>query len=631
MRIRRPTGTSDRLGGGLLMALLCAGVLPPATAHAQDPSAHVRLEPHDVAIGEEFRLIVEVRGASRVERVVIPELFDFAYCINPYDPAVEVKVGDAESGAAANSVSLSYVFVPTRVGFFEMRPFRITADGRSLETDAIAVRVTGGPDPVVTARVEPTVVNVGDEFELIAEVLGSESMFLEFVVPDVFDFAEPGGGGGSESRQRWRMRALEPGEWVIPPVRVVDQDRSYESEPISIVVTDEPMAVGAEATLQSEAIWVGGEFTLSLNITGVHELDEDPAIPETDGFAELVEVERPWRFIANTEKTISYNYRFRAVQAGSFEIGRMRILADGREIESDPVSLVVDQVPTSGADPPRGLMLVGALSKTRAYVGEVVIVEYSIQNQDSWPSIGSLPRMGTVSWPAFDGLEVLSLDARRVSIEDVQDRSFRPIFGRQMVVVPREAGMVDIAPATIEYRVEDWRDDWDRAPEDGPARVSTSYILTSEPLSLEVVPLPVDGRPASFRRHVGTLAAASRVDRNRAEVGETVTLRVKVSVTGNVDALAAPEIDFPSGFAVSEAEIVTVLPDRYETPRGDVEYIYRLTAVNPGSYRIPAVEMSYFDPEPEAYGTARGQSYTITVTAAGREARRQPRRDWQDG
>ncbi|MXX33658.1 MAG: protein BatD [Gemmatimonadetes bacterium] len=620
VRIRRSPGMSGRLGGGLLMALLSAGLFPHAAAHAQDPSAHVRLEPHDVVIGEEFRLIVEVRGASRVERVIIPELFDFAYCINPYDPAVEVKVGDAESGAAANSVSLSYVFMPTRVGFFEMRPFRITADGRSLETDAFAVRVSGGADPVVTARIEPPVVNMGDEFTLIAEVVGSESMFLEFVAPDVFDFAEAGVGGGSSSTQRWRMRALEPGEWVIPPVRVVDQDRSYESEPLSIMITDEPIEIGAEATLQSEVIWVGGEFTLRLAITGVHELDEDPAIPETDGFAELLEVERPWLFIVNTEKTTSYSYRYRAAQAGSFEIGGIRILADGREFESDPVSLVIDEAPTGEADPPDGLVLVGALGKTRAYVGEPVVVEYSVQNLGSWPSISSSAQIGTMSWPTFEDFEVLSLNARRVSVQQVQDRSFRRSFSRRMVVVPLEAGTADIGVAAVEYKVVERRDDWRRAPEDGLARDSTSYILTSEPLSLEVVPLPLEGRPASFRGHVGTLAVASRVDRNRAEVGETVTLRVKVSVTGNVDALAAPEIDFPSGVAVSEPEIVTVLPDRYDTPHGDVEYIYRLAAVNPGTYRIPAVEMSYFDPESEAYGTARGRSYTITVTASGRDA-----------
>ncbi len=617
-RIRRFQGTSGRLGGILLVALLSAGLVPSPAAHGQDPSAHVRLEPHDVVIGEEFRLVVEVRGASRVERVVIPELFDFAYCINPYDPAVEVKVGDAESGAAANSVSLSYVFVPTRVGFFEMRPFRITADGRSLETDAIAVRVSGGTDPVVTARVEPPEVNVGDEFELTVEVLGSESLSLEFVAPDVFDFAESGGGGGSESRRTWRMRALEPGEWVIPPVRVLDQDRSYESEPVAIVITDEPIEIGAEATVQSEAIWVGSEFTLRLEVTGVHELDEDPTIPETDGFAELLEADGPGRFIVNTEKRISYTYRFRAAQAGSFEIGRMRILADGREYESEPVSLVIDQVPTGEADPPEGLVLVGSLSKTRAYIGEPVVVEYSVQKLGAWPSIGSLPRIGTKAWPSFGGFEVLNLAGWRV--EDLQDPSL-PSPGRSMVVVPREVGTIDIGAATIEYRIEDWRDSWDRAPPDEPSRVSTSYILTSEPLSLEAVPLPVEGRPGSFRGHVGTLAVASRVDRTRAEVGETVTFRVKVSAVGNVDALPAPEIDFPSGFAVSEPEIVTVLPDRYVTPRGDREYIYRLTAISPGTYRIPAVEMSFFDAETESYGTARGHPFTITVVPAGREGR----------
>ena len=36
---------------------------------------------------------------------------------------------------------------------------------------------------------------------------------------------------------------------------------------------------------------------------------------------------------------------------------------------------------------------------------------------------------------------------------------------------------------------------------------------------------------------------------------------------------------------------------------------------------IPAVEMSYFDPETESYGRTRTHPFTITVVPAGAEAR----------
>jgi len=151
------------------VVLLAMTVTPNAPAQAQEPTVEAYLDPPEVAIGEQFRLVVEVKGARTVESVVIPEFFDFAYCINPYDPDVHVTVGDAEAGAEANTVTLSYVFVASQKGFFEMRPFRVTTDGRTLETESLAVLV-GGSDVRVEARVEPHQVNVGDEFELVAEV-----------------------------------------------------------------------------------------------------------------------------------------------------------------------------------------------------------------------------------------------------------------------------------------------------------------------------------------------------------------------------------------------------------------------------------------------------------------------------
>lgn len=605
------------------VTLLLSAAAFSAEIRAQEPTVEAYLDPPEVAIGEQFRLVVEVNGARSVESVVLPEFFDFAQCINPYDPFVGVKVGDAEAGAAANTVTLSYVFFATQAGFFEMRPFRITADGRTMETEALALLV-GTSEVTVEARVEPTEVRVGDEFELSVEVFGSKSEFFEFVAPDFFDFAESNGGcHGLGRRFRCRMLARTPGEYVIPPIQVIDQGKTFESEPVTLVITDEPPRVELRTGLMSGSIWVGGEFTFRFEVLGTHELDEEPGVPETGGFAELVQGGRPMLTGGSGGDRMSYDYRFRALQPGRFDIGPLRIVADGRTFESDPVSVTVGEVPAGDSDPPDDLSLTGVPSRTRAYVGQPVVVTFSAaRNEDN-----GLLLWGTRSWPTSEDFDVL-------------DRGYLP---GKMALQPRRPGQLEVGAATVEARIQNpWESGlWD----DDPLRQArrrgigeattysyssathwldsefTSHILTSDPFTLEVLPLPDQGRPDSFRGHVGTLEVSSRLTGTRVVVGKSVTLEVKVSVEGHVEGLANPEIDFPRGFEVSEPEVDTESPNRGDFLSGTRTYTYRLTAVTPGTYVIPAVEMSYFDAESESYGTARGHAFTVTVSAGaeGRE------------
>ena len=600
-----------------MMVLLAMIVAPNTPAQAQTPVVEAYIDPPEVAIGEEFRLVVEVRGARTVESVVIPEFFDFAYCINPYDPDVHVTVGDAEAGFEANTVTLSYVFVASKRGFFEMRPFRVTADGRTLETEALAVLV-GSSDVRVEARAEPPQVNSGDEFELLAEVFGLEAEFPEFVAPDLFDVAERHGFCQSSGRRfRCTLRARAAGEFTIPPVRVVDQGSTYESNPVTLVVIDEPPQLDVQTVLGSQSIWVGGEFTFGLEVAGTHELDEEPALPEMGGFAEFVGSDEPMIWWSDGVEEIRYSYRFRATRPGRFEIAPMQIVADGRTVRTDAVSVVVDPVPTGEAEPPDHLLLTGVAAKARAYVGEPVVVTYTVAHDErhSWP------RIGTKSWPAFDDFDVVEhLGYRRQERTGTSDRvQVERITADRLALFPLRPGRFDVGAATVEARVEKPWDMWTGLEEFG--RELVSHVLTSDPFAIEVLPLPGSGRPDSFRGHVGTLEATSRLNGTRIGVSETVTLEVKVAVDGYVEGLRYPEIDFPVGFAVSEPEIDTVLAEYNYKLRGTRTYTWHLTATTPGTFVIPAVEMSYFDPETESYGTTRTHPFTVTVAPAGAEAR----------
>lgn len=603
---REAPGRARRVSAVWIFLVLVA----TAGARGQEPAVKAYADPPEVAVGEQFRPVVEVVGAEEVENVTAPERFDFVRGANPPEPAVTVRVAGEGTGDSGNAFALTYVLVASEPGFFEVGPFRITADGRRLETEPVAVLVgrQSFSDVVVKARVEPSVIHMGDDFRLTAEIFGSRSWTHEFIPPDVFDVSGriSRSGAQTETSTSWRLEADEAGEFIIPPVQVVAGEQTYESEPLTLVIR--PPRVEVETKLEARSIWVGGEFDFEVRVRGVSELDEEPTVPGADAFTELLDVEK-WSH-DDREGLVLRGYRFRALRAGTFEIGPVRIVADGQAHESRRISLVVDEVPR-GDEEPRGDPLLQVLpGKTRAYVNEPVVVTYAV----AWEGSGTSWTIGTESWPSFEDLDVLEMSYAGFDREAVVDgrRYERSLVGR-FVLRPRRAGRLDLGAPTLEAR------SWDFMV---VGREETSVILTSDPQELEVLPLPDEGRPAPFRGHVGTLEAVSWVDRTRAEVGETIALQVEVAVEGVVEELPDPEIDFPRGLTMV----------RPESPfhrsgggavhlRGTRTYIYHLTATTPGTYVIPAVEMSYFDPATESYGTTRSHPFTIAVVPAGEEAR----------
>ena len=615
------------VGCALLPAIVTS--VSATAAWAQGPSARARVEPPEVNLGGEFRLVVDVSGVQRIDSVALPSLEGFATFAN-YRRLVTFGAvpGTAQAGQLGGSVTLTLLLSAIVPGSFEVGPFRITADGQSLETNPVTLLVGGpeGSELEVRARVNPSRVNVGDEFELSVEVRGAMSRGTEFIPPDVFDFAEYAGPArGSESRFDWEMRAVVPGEFEIPPVRVVIGGQTFESEPVRLVVTDEPRRVDVEATLRSQLIWVGGEFLLGLDISGVAELDEEPVLPDMSEFAELALGESPLPFTVRVvgPEAVQRAYRLRALAAGDFEIGPVRISADGRTFTTEPISLVIVDVPTGDADPPEDLFVTASADKLRAYVNEPVIVTYKVL---SGGDIRDQPAIGTMSWPALDGFDVSERTLPRFRREQtfIGDRGYQAIPLRRVLLLPRQEGQVDLGAATVEAQLRD-RGPFgiNRGPGGEPSGEpeTSSVILTSDPVTLEVLPLPAKGRPASFRGHVGELDVASWVNRNTVEIGDTVTLEVEVSAEGYMMGLPNPEIDFPAGFEVSEPRIRSAIPVNADGLRGTRTYIYQLVARAEGSYGIPAVEMSYFDAESASYGTSRTGSFTVTVVAVGGEAR----------
>ena len=553
----------------ILPLVLVAALGHAADAGAQELSARAYLDPPTVQAGQPYRLAVELSGVRDIGSVRVPIAPGLAsgddsrlwWFISVNGPEV--------NGLPPGSVLVTHSsFEAPSPGSYQIGPLRISVDGRTVQTDPVT---------------------------------------HEPVLPDMFAFAVPTGSSGE-----------------VPPVRVTLADAVFETEPVNLVITDEPSAVQVRATIESKLIWVGGEFALDLEVLGTDDLDEEPVLPETGDFAELLPESRqanPGRVrLSSGRPAATRSYRFRAVREGRFQVGRVRVAANGRTYVSEPVRVVINAFPFADADPPEGLVLMAISARQRAYVNEPVIVSFSLLSRGS--DLRSEPRTGTIEWPDFEGFRVAELSRRQRGREAqvyIDGHRYNTVPLRRVALFPSTGASGVIGQATLEAQLREPRGFGRARRSESPTY--TSVIVASDPVSLEVLPLPAEGRPASFRGHVGKLEVASWVNRTGGEVGDTVTLQVEVSVEGHMKGLPDPEIDFLTGFEVSGPQIRTAIPASSEGLDGRRTYIYRLVARAEGSYEIPAVEMSYFDAESESYGTSRGQPFVITVVPAGNGVR----------
>ena len=606
-------------------AALAAGQLS-----AQEPEVLAYLEPAEVEIGEPFRVIVEISGVKEVEDVFIPPVYALAGHRHERLLPFTTEIATPEPGQAGGLVTFAYSFVARAAGSVEIGPAMVTAGGRSFETELLTLVVKDPPNVTVRAWIEPAEVRVMEEFTVNVEVAGVEYLLELPEVPDLSDFAAGTSSGGGAATARFGFVALKSGTHEIDPISVKVGSNVYNTEPLTLVVDGGPRAIQAHASTNTEQAWVGGDFHLVVEVEGVEELDEPPSLPDMSDFAELLDDDTNGTTFSSSGGGFFEDYRFRALTPGDFEIGPVRIMAVGQTIMTEPILLTIAHPPEEPVVSSEDLRFIATADKLRAYVGEPVVVSYRMFSR-SW---GGIPggsnwdvQYDTLGLPLHEDFRVQKLDPHFGKRERVtlDSRLYGASGEDRAAFVPLAPGKRTIGPA--EFKVQIRRETQSlrrRLVEGGRARwmgTWTPMVLVTDPIAIEVLPLPAEGRPKSFGGYVGRVGLVAWVDRTDAAVGDTVTLHVELSSGTHSSLMPTPQIVFPDGFEVSEPEI------SHSNPRTDDEgsnstrlYVHRLIAKQEGTYQIPAFEVSYFDPVSESYGISRVGPFDLVVVSAAKGA-----------
>lgn len=397
-------------------------------------------------------------------------------------------------------------------------------------------------------------------------------------------------------------------------------------------------------TLSHKKVSAGQRFTLTYTVQN-YKMDK-LVLPKLDEFR-LVggPNEQTSTFILNGRPETSYmlSYDFVCDKPGTYTIPGATLKSGRKTYTSNSLKLQVTaggkQQPATGGgnrtqpdpivsfgggqpqpeesiteeDLKKNLSLEALINKTSIYPGEAVTVThnfYTLYRRFNFAG-GKFPEYRNAL--SIELAKRQDIDLRRVPY---RGKVYSMCTLSQILLIPQKPGKISINPASLAVTVEVVRRTGDAWVDLFGGMVTTELVgVSSNPLSLNVKEFPEAGKPLNFKGAVGQFALEVSLDKNTVWVNDALTLRVTLSGKGNLNLVDAPKLVFPSAFEAYSPTVSDKIKMHADSGiYGSKTFEYVLMPRDSGTYRLPAVQFSYFDPQTEKYNTITSDSLGVRVS-----------------
>ncbi len=133
------------------------------------------------------------------------------------------------------------------------------------------------------------------------------------------------------------------------------------------------------------------------------------------------------------------------------------------------------------------------------------------------------------------------------------------------------------------------------------------------PLNITVLPLPTEGKPADFSGMVGSYSFDANFDKTNLKVGEALTLSISIKGDGIPGTITDPKLpDFSDFRSVPPENSINkkIKGTKVITSKDIKVFLY---PKKKGTFEIPAITYSWFNPAKKKYETASAGPWTIEV------------------
>ncbi len=273
------------------------------------------------------------------------------------------------------------------------------------------------------------------------------------------------------------------------------------------------------------------------------------------------------------------------------------------------------QVRASGDAPSAGteVSMKILLNDREVYAGEPVTGTLKLYTRINLSGIQEL------KFPDFKGFlkeDIETPPLRSLENEVIDGVQYGTGVIQRFVLYPQVSGDLRIEPAEMTVLVQERtgaKDPFFDDPFFDSFFSSVSTVprkVTTQPLTIRVKPLP-EPRPADFHGAVGSFTIESSISGTDARLNDAVTMTVTLKGTGNLSLAGEPVISFPQGIEKYDPKVTVKSTG---TASGSKVFEYLLIPRNTGTFEIPPVSYSVFDPGQQKYVTLRAEGFTINVT-----------------
>ena len=307
--------------------------------------------------------------------------------------------------------------------------------------------------------------------------------------------------------------------------------------------------------------------------------------------------------------SVTWTYVLRPKQVGRFTVSKIHISYANETYAADPVTIEVlpkSEKPTQSeskqdtftdAFSNSTYRVEAAVDNSHPYVNQQIIYTFRYLYTARVPSFNS-PKYTPPSLRQFWTTELERKGKRR----QVIDGTLYWIEEIQVGLFPITASNVTIEPAKLSLPLTT-----------GRGRSQSVKLLITNPVEVNVRPLPQEGKPPNFAGTVGQYRIHAQTDRQTIEVGDGFTLRVQISGTGNIKTIPAPTVPALPNMAIYDPRIIDAIGVVESQIQGNRTYEYVIIPSEEGQWIIPAINYPYFDPQTENYQVVHTVPITIDV------------------
>lgn len=382
----------------------------------------------------------------------------------------------------------------------------------------------------------------------------------------------------------------------------------------------------------------GEQFRLTYTVSGDHSGFQPPSMSPFRVLSGPDQSQSSsFQFIngkTSTSKTTTYSYWLRSDKVGTFTLPAATITINRKKKQnSNALNIQVvsgksngnvssgnsrkqKQTGQSGSLTNDNLFALTQVSKKKVYLGEQFVVSQKIY------TTLNLAGFGDIAFPSYGGFWAQEVEIPgRVSLQ--RESYNNTVYGvgelKRTILFPQKSGELTIEPAEIEVVAQVQSQNQRRTGDPfydsffGNQVSNVTKNCVSDPVKITVMPLPEAGKPAGFSGAVGTFSINSTIDKTELSTNEAITIKYRISGTGNLQLIDLKNVRFPHDFEVFDPKVSRNINTNNNSLSGNITFEYVLIPRNAGTFSINSLSLVYFDPQKAKYVTLKSPEYLVTV------------------